>query len=136
VINRRVEAECVLDVRALLGAARDGDRPGPGEPGELADQGTHRPAGRRDNDRFAGLGLANHAPSAVGSKPGHPQHTAPRRDWGDGRVELAQVGAVRHRVCAPPSMSQDDVAYRVAGVVRGDHRGHGLAGHDSAERGK
>ncbi len=101
---------------------------------ELADQRPHRSACRRDDDRFAGLGLADHAQAAVGGEAGHPQHAEPRRHRGDGRVELAQVGAVRQRVCAPPGLGQHDVAFRVAGVVRGDHRGNGFAGHDAAER--
>ena len=116
VIDRRVEAELVLHVRALLGAARDADRPGAGDLGELADQRPHRSARRRDDDRFAGRGLADHAQAAVGGEAGHPQDAEPRRHRGDGRVELAQVGAVRQRVRAPSGLGQHDVAFRVAGV--------------------
>src|SRR4029077_6473657 len=86
VIDRRVEAEFVLHVRVLLGTSRDADRPGAGELGALTDQRPDRSARRRDNDGFAGLGLADYAQAAVGGEAGDPQGGEARRYWGAGAV--------------------------------------------------
>jgi hypothetical protein len=109
-------------------------RPGAGHLRELADQRTDRSTRRRDDHRFAGRGLADHAQAAVRSEPWHPEYAQPRRDRRDAGIELAQVPTIQQRVRAPSRPGEHDVAFRVAGMLRGDHRRHGFAFHDSAER--
>jgi hypothetical protein len=60
------------------------------------------------------------------------------RDWSNGRIELAkgdavEADAVRKRVRAPDRYCDDDVAFRLAGVVRGDHPRNRFTGHDIAD---
>jgi hypothetical protein len=134
VIDGRVEAELVLHIRALLGAARDADRPRAGDLGKLADQRSDRSTRRRDDHRLPGRGLTDHAQAAIRGEPGHPEYAEPRRDRRDGRIELAQVRAIRQRVRAPSRLGKHDVAFRVAGMLRGDHRRNGFAIHDTTEQ--
>src|SRR5882724_6320882 len=60
-IDRGVEAERILQEGALFWPARDSHRRGPGNLCELADQRTHRPACRSDDDCLARGGLTDHA---------------------------------------------------------------------------
>ena len=134
VIDGGVEAKLVLHVGALLGAARDADRPRAGDLRELADQRPDRSARRRDDHRFPGLGLTDHAQAAIRGETWHPEYAEPGRDRRDGRIELAQVRAIRQRVRAPSGVGKHDVAFRVAGMFRGDHRRNGFALHHTTER--
>src|SRR5262249_48497756 len=76
VIDGCIEAELIFHIRALLGTARDADRPRPGDLRELANQRANRSARRRDNYRFSGLGLADHAQAGIRGESGHPEDAA------------------------------------------------------------
>ena len=101
---------------------------------ELADQRPDRPTRRRDDDRFSGFRVTDHAQADIRGKTWHPKYTESGRDRRDGRIELAQVRAIRQRVGAPSRLGKHDVAFRVAGMFRGDHRRNGFALHDTTER--
>src|SRR5436190_1734840 len=134
VIDGSIEAKLVLHIRAFLGAACDANRSCAGDLCELADQRADRSTRRRDDHCFSGLGLADNAQTAIRGEPGHPEYAEPRRDRRDGRIELAQVRAIRQRVGAPSRPGKHDVAFRVAGMFRGDHGPNGFALHDTTER--
>src|SRR6266705_3139103 len=72
----------------------------------------------------AGLPITRRRPYG---EPGHPEYAEPRRDRCDGRIELAQVRAIRQGVRTPSRLRKHDVAFRIAGMVRGDHRRNGFA---------
>src|SRR5947208_11244154 len=78
-----------------------------------------------------GAGLPDDAQAAVCSEPGHPDYAEPRRDRRDGRIELAQVRAIRQGVGAPSRLGKHDVPFRVARMLRRDHRRNGFALHDT-----
>ena len=132
-INARVETELILYIRALLGAARDADRSRAGDFGELADERSYRSARRRDNHRFSGFGLTDNSQAAIRGKTWHPEYAEPRRDRRDGRIELAQIRTIRQRVRAPSRVGKHDVAFRIARMLRRDHRRNGFALHDTTE---
>jgi len=58
---------------------------------QLGGQRSDRSTRRRDDHRFPGRGLTDHAQTAIRGEPGHPEYAERRRDRRDSRIELAQV---------------------------------------------
>src|SRR6266542_4450181 len=117
-IDGGVETKLVLHEGAFLRAAGDADRSRAGELRELANQRPDRTAGRRDDDGFAGLRLADDAEAAIRGEPGHSQHAETGCDRRSARIELAKARAVLERVRSPSCSREDDVALHIRGIVR------------------
>src|SRR5205085_903620 len=71
VVDRRVEAEVLDHMSALLRAARDPDDAAAPQLGDLPGHAADRAGGARDYDRLAGLRLADPVQPEVCGHPGH-----------------------------------------------------------------
>ncbi len=132
-IDGRVEPEIVLYIRALLGASRDAGRPRSSDLGELANQRPDQSTRCRDDHRFPWRGLPDHAQARIRDESGHPKYAEPGCYRPDGGTSLRR-SARSERVRTPPRLSKNDVAFRVSGMLRGDHRRNGFASHDTTKR--
>ena len=132
VIDRSVETEFIFYEGAFLRPAGDTDRSRARNLRELAYERPHGAARRRDHHGLARLGLADHAHTAISREPGHPEHAETRADRRQRRVNLAQPRTFGERVRAPSGMREDEVAFRIARMLRRDHFRNRLTNHDIA----
>ena len=111
VVDRRVEAELLDEIAALVGPAGDADGAAAFDLGDLADGGADRPGGGRNDDGFARLGLADDGEPGVGGHARHAEHAQRGRERRALGIELAQAGAVGERVFLPAGVREHDVAH-------------------------
>jgi hypothetical protein len=78
VIDRGIEAKLITDIRTLLRPTGDPDCARAGQFGKLADERADWAARRRDDDRLAGLGLADHLHAGIGGEAWHAEHAQRR----------------------------------------------------------
>ena len=133
-IDTSIKTELVRNVTALGFAPGDAEDAATLDLGDLTDHRTDCSRRSRDDHSLTCLWLTDIEQPDIGAVPGHPEYTKRRRDRRDGRIELAQVRAIQHRVGAPSRPGNDDVAFGVSGMVRGDHDGNGFPRHDTTER--
>jgi hypothetical protein len=125
VVESGVEAEFVKEVSAFLRPSGDPDDAAALHLRDLPDEGAHRPCCGRNDDCFAGLGLADVEEARVGRHPRHAEDAERSRHRRQGRIKLAQAGAVRDRMRLPAGHAENDVAGReplVAGAHDFAHR--------------
>src|ERR1700756_2095235 len=122
VIDRGIEAKHVLHKSTFLGATGDADGPRTGELRQLADQRAHGSARCGDDHGLTGLRLADRARARISGEAWHAEHAEAGRHRRNGRIELAKGGtvkayAVRERMRAPSRYCDDDVAFRITGML-------------------
>ena len=103
-IDAGVEAELLHGVVALLLAAGDADRAQPFDLRDLPDDRADGAGRRGDDQRLAGLRLADVERADVRGQPGHAEHAERIRGPRDARIELDDARAVRHLVLLPAAV--------------------------------
>ena len=121
VVDRRVEAQRVDEIAALVAAAGDAHGARALDFRDLPDHRADRPGGGGDRDGLAGLRLADGRKARVGGHARHAEHAERRRYRRAARIELAQARAVRHRVILPAAIAEHDVARLESGMPRIRH---------------
>ena len=94
VVDAGVEAELLDDPLALRRAAGDADDAAALDLRELADGLADRAGRARDDDRLAGLRLADVEQAEVAGHAGHAEHVEPLRRRADAQVDLGELAAV------------------------------------------
>lgn len=135
VVQRNVEAELLNQPLALVGAAGETNNAGAVDLCNLAGNAARSTGGARDNDRLAGLGLANLGHAGPSSEAGHAQD-------GEHVLGLLQAGVVgrglkgtlaQNGVLSPASEAADVVAGSRLLALGGNDTADGRAAHGLAD---
>ena len=133
VVDRRVEAELLDDVGALLGAARDPDGAAVLQLRELSDDPADRAGGAGDDDGLARDRFADVEQPEVGGHAGHAERAQIHGQRRQRRVDLLQRGGVRDRILLNAEQAGDEVAGGERGIVGGEHFACGERAHHLAD---
>ena len=113
VIEARVEAEFLGEVVDLVVRTGDADNPATLDLGDLSDERADRAGCPGNDDRLAGLRIANVEQAKVAGESRHPQHA---ERCGDGHarrdIDLADAPAVALGILLPAEHPADHVAGR------------------------
>src|SRR5262249_167962 len=120
-IERRVEAELVLDVAAFVGPSRDADDPRALALCELPCHGADRARGGGDNDGLARLRLTDIGEADIGGHSRHAEDAERGRDRRLVRLELQEAIARNRAVELPAVAAHRVVVLAKAGMVRAHH---------------
>src|SRR6185295_7673554 len=118
VVDAGVETELLHHVVALRPAPRDTDRAAALQPGDLADHAAYRPRGRRHDDGFARLRLADIEQPDPGGHAGHAEHAEVGRQRDLAGIDLVQSLAVGAAIVLPAKHADDLVAGLESRVAR------------------
>src|SRR5690606_17798180 len=127
-----VEAELILDERALLRPTGNADSTAAGELRKLAHDLPYGARGCRDHDRVARFRLADLEEAEIGREPRHAENAVRSRDRRHRRVDLPRAAAA-DTIFLPADPLFDDVADLVVRIVRLHDLADDTPRHDLAD---